>query len=355
MAKYKLARVDDIITAFQSIQRKQDKANRDLFRLSTTVSAINTKVANQVGVLRSQVYLFSKDMGWLGIWDMSAGSYIGFINISPSDSGKITVAVDTGSVFLLGDNGKKLFIIEPYLPGVKRSLSFESVASFAVSPDGQRVYVSHNNSPILTEVEASSGKTARNFTLPGTALHLTYVPGSVTIYFSVSGTRAVYSLQRLSGETAKVFDLPDDAVKITTFRVGKEPGLLVLSGRGENAAITRWDKATETSLTVRVADASEIVANPFAGRYYLASMQNVLFMSLDGTVLKTVNLGEAASQLTLTADGTHLIAVVGDGHDALLIDTISGVVSPGPKANYPPTQQAASLLLAQAQFGFTSN
>ncbi|NPV73034.1 MAG: hypothetical protein HPY89_04445, partial [Pelotomaculum sp.] len=79
--KYKLGRVDDIISAFNSISQKQDKANHKLSRLSTTVSSINTKVANQVEVLRSQVYLFSSDMGWLGIWDIASGSYKGFVNV----------------------------------------------------------------------------------------------------------------------------------------------------------------------------------------------------------------------------------------------------------------------------------
>jgi len=47
--------------------------------------------------------------------------------------------------------------------------------------------------------------------------------------------------------------------------------------------------------------------------------------------------------------------LVGAGKDALMVDTITGVVSTGPAALYPPTQQTAELLLAHAQFGFASN
>jgi hypothetical protein len=353
--KYKLGRVDDIISAFNSISQKQDKANYKLSRLSTTVSSINTKVANQVEALRSQVYLFSSDMGWLGIWDIASGSYRGFVNVGASSSGKMTVAGETGQVFLLAENGNKIFIIDPYLPGTTGAFQFDSVASFAVSPGGQRIFVSQNNSSILTEVDAYSGKTIRNFNLPGTGLHLTIFPEAHMIYFSVAGTKAVYSVQYLAGEVVKVFDLPDDAVKMAPFKFGNKFGLLVLSGSGDTAALTKWDKSSDTTSTVQLANAGEIVVNPFTGQNYVASLNSIVFRSLDGTVLKTVDLGDTASQLTLTADGVHLIAVVSPGKDALVVDTITGVVSTGPAALYPPTQQAAELLLAHAQFGFASN
>lgn len=360
--KVKLGRVDDIISAFDSInnsvgsiQRRQERTNRKLSGLSANVSSINTKVANQVEVLRTQVYLFSSNMGWLGIWDIAAGSYKGFINVCASDSGKITVSGETGNVFLLGENGNKIIIIDPYLPGISGTLQFNSVASFTVSPDGQRIFVSQNNSSVLNEVDTSSGKTTRNFTLPGTGLHLTFYPEAHLIYFSVAGTKAVYSIQRLSGEVVKVFDLPNDAVKMAPFEFGNKFGLLVLSGSGDSAAITRWYKSTGTTSTVQLANASEIVANPFTGQNYVVSLKSIAFRSLDGTVLKTVDLGDTASQLTLTPDGVHLIAVVSPGQNALIVDTITGVVSPGPEALYPPTQQTAQLLLAHAQFGFASN
>lgn len=353
--KYKLGRVDDIISAFNSISQKQDKANHKLSRLSTTVSSINTKVANQVEVLRSQVYLFSSDMGWLGIWDIASGSYKGFVNVGSSSSGKMTVAGETGQVFLLAENGNKIFIIDPYLPGVTGAFQFDAVASFAVSPGGQRIFVSQNNSSILTEVDAYSGKTIRNFNLPGTGLNLTMYPEAYIIYFSVAGTKAVYSIQYLAGEVAKVFDLPDDAVKMAPYKFGNKFGLLVLSGSGNTAAITKWDKSTDTTSTVQVANASEIVVNPFTGQNYVASLNSIVFRSLDGTVVKTVDLLDQAKQLTLSVDGVNLIAVVSAGKDALMVDTISGVVSTGPKALYPPTQKTAQLLLAHAQFGFASN
>lgn len=353
--KYKLGRVDDIVSAFNSIQRKQDRTNHKLSRLSTTFSAINTKVANQVEVIRTQVYLFSNNMGWLGIWDIAAGNYKSFINVGASDSGKMTVSRETGNVFLLGENGKKILIIDPYLPGVTGSFLFDSVASFTVSPDGQRIFVSQYNNSILTEVDANSGKTIRNFTLPGTGLHLTIYPEAHLIYFSVASTRAVYSVQRLSGEVVKVFDLPDDAVKMAPYKFTNKFGLLALSGSGDTAAVTKWDKSTDTTSTVQVANAGEIVANPFTGQHYMANLQSIVFRSLDGTILKTVELGDTARQLTLTADGGHLIAVVSAGKDALIVDTITGVVSTGPAALYPPTQQAAQLLLAHAQFGFASS
>jgi len=307
--KYKLGRVDDIISAFNSISQKQDKANYKLSRLSTTVSSINTKVANQVEVLRSQVYLFSSDVGWLGIWDIASGSYKGFVNVGASSFGKMTVAGETGQVFLLGENGNKIFIIDPYLPGVMEAFQFDSVASFAVSPSGQRIFVSQNNSSILTEVDAYSGKTIRNFNLSGTGLHLIMCPEAYMIYFSVAGTKAVYSVQYLAGEVAKVFDLPDDAVKMAPYKFGNKFGLLALSGSGETAAVTRWDKSTDTTSTVQLANASEIVVNPFTGQNYVASLNNIVFRSLDGTVVNTVDIGDAARQLTLTADGVHLIAV----------------------------------------------
>jgi hypothetical protein len=153
----------------------------------------------------------------------------------------------------------------------------------------------------------------------------------------------------------KVFDLPDDAVKMAPFKFGNKFGLLVLSGSGDTAALTKWDKSSDTTSTVQLANAGEIVVNPFTGQNYVASLNSIVFRSLDGTVLKTVDLGDTASQLTLTADGVHLIAVVSPGKDALVVDTITGVVSTGPAALYPPTQQAAELLLAHAQFGFASN
>lgn len=353
--KYKLGRVDDIVSAFDSIQRKQDRANYKLSRLSTTVSSINTKVANQVEVLRTQVYLFSSDMGWLGIWDIISGSYKGFINVGTSDLVKITISGETGHVFLLGENGNKILMIDPYLPGIAGSFQFDSVASFTVTPSGQRIFVSQSNSSILTEVDTSSGKTIRNFTLPGTGFHLTMYPEAHLIYFSVAGTKAVYSVQNLSGEVAKVFDLPEDALKMAPYKFGNKFGLLVLSGSGDTAAITKWDKSTDTTSSVQVANASEIVVNFFTGKNYVASLNNIVFRSLEGTILKTVGLADTARQLTLTADGVHLIAVVSAGKDALIVDTITGVVSTGPAALYPPTQQAAKLLLAHAQFGFASN
>lgn len=352
--KYKLAQVDDIISAFNSIQQQQDRANLNLSQLSTNVASINTKLANQIRILKTQVYLFSSDMGWLGIWDTSDG-YLNFINIGPSASGIMQIAGASGTVFLLAENGDKIFIIDPYLPGITGSLPFTSVASFTVSPGGKKIFVSQNNSPTLTEIDVSLGNTTRQFTLPGTGKHLIMYPEAYLIYFSVPDTKAVYSLQCLSGEVVKVFDLPNDAVKITPYKFGNQFGLLVLSGSDSTAAVTKWDRTTNTTTTVQLANTVDIVANPYTGLYYAASLQNILFVSLDGIVLKTVALGDTANQLTLTTDGTHLICIVSPGKDALMVDTISGVVYPGPGTIYPPTQQTATLILAQARFGFTSN
>ncbi|NLI13369.1 YncE family protein [Pelotomaculum propionicicum] len=352
--KYNLGKVDDILSAFNLIQEKQEKTNCKLSRLSSDVSSINTRINNQVEVLRSQVYVFSGNMGWLGIWDTTTGSYKGFINTGASSSGEITIARETGNVYLYNQDENKIFIIDPYLPGITGSLPFASVASFAVTPDGKRLFISQANSSILVEVDGDTGKTKRSFTLPGTALHLVEYPEAFLLYFSVAGTKAIYSVQRLSGEVIKVFDLPDDAVKITPFKFGNEFGLLVLTGSGNSASITKWDIITSTTSTVQVPDASEIVACPFSGKNYVVSTQNILIRTLDGTVIKTVVLEDTATQLTLTADGTHLVAVVGPGQDAKIIDTLTGVVSAGPSAIYPPTQQTAQLLLTQAQFGFVS-
>jgi len=353
--KYNLGRVDDIISTINSIKQKQDCIDFNLSALLTTVSAINTKLAKQVEVLRTQVYLFSADMGWLGIWDIAAGKYIGFVNAGVSNLGKITISRETGDVFLLGDAGSKIFVLDPYLLGIKGSFLFDTVASFAVTPDGKRIFVSQNSSSILTEIDASSGKIIRNYPLPGTGLNLTMYSEAGLIYFSVAGTKAVYSIQLLSGEATKVFDLPDDALKMASYKFGNNFGLLVLSGSADTAAITKWDKSTYTTSTVKVANASEIVVNPFTGQNYVASLNNIIFRSLDGTVLKTVDLGDTAKQLTLTSDGVQLIAVVTPGQNALIVDTITGMISPGPEAVYPPTQITAQLLLAHAQFGFVSN
>ena len=353
--KYKLAQVEDILAAFNSIQQKQENTNLNLSRLSTTVSSINTKVASQVDILKTQVYVFSSNMGWLGVWDLSAESYIGFINVGASDTAKLGIAGETGTVFLLGDNGNKIFVIDPYLPGITGSLPFDSIASFVVSPDGQKAFISQNNSSILTEVNVSTGKTVRQFTLPGTGLHLTMYQEDYLIYFSVADTKAVYSLQHLSGEVTKVFDLPNDAVKITPYKFGNQFGLLVLNGSGDNVAVTRWDKNTNTTNTVQLANTVDIVANPYTGQYYAASLQNVLFLNPDGTVLKTVALNDTVRQLTLTADGNNLITLVSSDQNALNVDTITGVSYNGPAAVYPLTQQTANLMAVQAQFGSSSN
>jgi len=352
--EYNLGRVEDIISAFTSIQQKQETTNEHLYRLSTTVSAINAKVVNRLEVLKSQIYVFSSSMGWLGVWDNNTGDYKGFVNVGTSSSAEITIAEKTGDVFLLAGDGHRIFKIDPYLPAIKGVLLFEAVASFTVSPGGKRIFVSQDNSNILLEIDVQSANIIRKLVLPGTGRHMVY-PKAYLIYFSVAGTKAVYSVQHLSGEVAKVFDLPDDAVKMAPYKFGNKFGLLVLSGNGDAAAITRWDNATNTTSTVQVPNASEIVVNPYTGQYYVASMQNVIFMSLDGTVLKTVDLGDTAGHLTLTADGNHLVAVVSAGNDSLIVDTITGVVSTGPRAIYPPTQQVAELLVSLAQFGFTSN
>ena len=99
-------------------------------------------------------------------------------------------------------------------------------------------------------------------------------------------------MQRLTGESLKVFDLPDDAVKISPFKFGSEFGLLVLTGSGSTVAITKWDIVTNTTSTIQVPDDSEMVAYLYTGR---------------------------------------------------------------PSATYPPTQQAAQLLLVQARFGYVSS
>lgn len=353
--EYNLGRVDDILTAFNTIQEKQEKANDELSSLSAIFSTLSIKSVNQVGDLRTQAYIFSSDMGWLGVWDVATGNYTGFIHIGPSATGEVSVDRKSGNIFLLGENGNKIFIIDPYLCGVTVSLPFQSVGSFAVSPGGKSVFISQNNSSILAEVDASTGKTLRNYTLPGTALHLVVYPEAYLVYFSIAGTRAVYSVQHLSGEVLKVFDLPDDAVRMAPYQFGNDFGLQVLSGSGSTAAVTKWDRTTNTTSTVQVADAVEIVVNPYTGSYYVASLQNVLFMSLDGAIIKTVALGDKASRLTLTADGVHLIAIVSPGNNALIVDTVTGVVSTGPTVVYPPTQQSAKLLLAQTQFGFVSS
>ncbi|WP_066632964.1 YncE family protein [Desulfolucanica intricata] len=352
--KYKLAQVDDIIIAFNSIQQKQDSTNANISRLSNVVSSINTKLANQINFLKTQVYLFSSDMGWLGIWDTTEG-YLGFVNVGVSTSAKIVTGRKTENIFLLGENGAKIFVIDPYLPGIIATLPFNSVASFTVSPDGQSLFVSENNSLTLTEVEVNSGRTLRKLTLPGTAHHLTMHPEAYRIYFSVPETKAVYNVQQLSGEVSKVFDLPNDAEKITHYKFGEQFGLLVLSGSGDTAKVTKWDKGTNTTSTVDIANAVDIVANPFTGYYYVASQQNILFLSPEGAVLQTVNLGDTAQQLTLTADGKLLTAIFSAGKDAVIVDTITGITYTGPGTVYPPTQQTATLLLAQAKLGFSSN
>lgn len=136
-----------------------------------------------------------------------------------------------------------------------------------------------------------------------------------------------------------MFDLPDDAVKMAPYKFGNKFGLVVLSGSGDTSAITRWDRDTNTTSTTQVAEASDIAVNPYTGQNYVASQQNVLFRSLDGAVLKTVSMGDAASQLTLTADGTRLVTVVTPGNDDLIVNTISGVVYTCPKAVYTPSRR----------------
>lgn len=353
--EYNMGRIKDIVNAFNLIQQKQDIINHNLKGMSTTLSAINEKATSRLEVLKTQVYVYSGSLGWLGIWDSNTKNYTGFVNTGTSVTGKMTVAAVTGDVFLLGDNENRVYVIDPYLPGIKGTLLLNAVASYAVSTTGKRIFISQHNSSILLEIDVTSGNIMRKFILPGTGQHLVFYPEAYLVYFSVAGTKAVYSVQHLSGEVVKVFDLPDDAVKIAHYMFGNQFGLLVLSGSGNEATITRWDKATNTTVTVQVADASELVVNPYTGQNYVISLENLLFRTLDGTLVRTVDLGDTASQLTLTADGNHLIAAVSAGNDALVIDTISGVFTTGPRAIYPPTQQPADILLVQAQFGFTSN
>lgn len=352
---YNFGRVDDIISALDSIKQKQDISNHELSRVSETILSINLKMKHQLEGLRNQIYIFSNDMGWLGIWDIAVKDYIGFINIGISNVAKITISKETGKILILAENGSKIFVINPYLPGITESFLFDSVASFTITPDGKRIFISQIDSSILSEIDVCSGKTIRNFTLPGTAIHLIFDSTTDLIYFSLMDTKAVYSVERQTGNIEKVFDLPEDAVKMAPFSFGKKFGLLVLNGSGDTAAITKWDRETDTTNTVQVANASEIVVNPYTGENFVVSLQNILFRSLDGMVLKTIDLGQTARQLTLTADGIQLFAVVDPGQDMLIVDTISGNVSDGPKAIYPPSQQAAELLQAYAQFGFASN
>jgi len=354
--KYNIGRIDDIISAFNSIQQKQEETNEHLSNLSATVAAINRKIAYRLEVLKTQVYVFSSNMGWLGIWDIAAGNYKSFVNVGISSLGEIRIAGKTGDVFLLGNNGNQIYYIDPYLPGIKGSLLFEAVASFAVSPNGKRLFVSQDNSSILLEIDVVSGNIKRKFILPGTARHLIFQSDTDLLYFSVVGTQAVYSVQYSSGKVVKVFDLPGDAGKMAPYKFGGKFGLMVLSGSGGTAAITKWDKSTNKTSTVQVANASEIVVNPFTGQNYVASLQNIIFRSGDGTVLKTIDLGDTARQLTLTMNGNYLIAVVSAGSDALVVDTITGMVSTGPQAFYSsPALQPAELFFAHAQFGFVSN
>lgn len=353
--EYNLGKVNDIISAFDSIKQNQETTNQHLDRLTETVLTINEKVVNRLDVLKSQIYLFSSNMGWLGIWDSETGDYKGFVNVGTSDTAKMTVAPETGDVFLLADNGNQIYAIDPYLPGIRDALLFDAVASFAVYPNGQRIFVSQENSTILMEINVNSGTIMRKFTLPGTAQNLVYHPEAYLVYFSVAGTNAVYSVQHLSGEVKKVFDLPEDAVKMAPYRFAGKFGLFVLSGSEDTATITKWDKSTDTTGTVQIPNASEIVANPFTGQNYIVALQDVIFRSPNGTVIKTVTLDDTARQLTLMSDGNHLVALTSPGNDALIVDTITGVVSSGPRAVYPPTQQAAELLMAHAQFGFTSH
>lgn len=362
--KVKLGRVDDIISAFNSIkssigsiQRQQERANYKLSRLSLTASSINTKIASQVTGLRYQIYVFSGNMGWLGIWDISTdsiqGNYIGFVNVGISDEAIIKVAIENGDVFLLGGNRTRLLRINPYLPGVTRTMLFDSVASFEVSPGGQRVYVTQYNSSIMLEVDAWAGRILRTFNLPGTGLHLTLSLHNQLIYFTIAGTKAVYSMQQSSGNVAKVFDMPGEVVKMAPYNLGSKSGLLVLNGSGETAAITRWEKSTGTTSAMQLPDASELVVNPFTGENYVVSLADIVIRSLEGSVLRTVNLDDTARQLTLSADGIHLVAVFSAGKDALVVDTITGEVSPGPKAAY--STQTATLLAAHAQSGYVSS
>jgi len=354
--KYNSGRIDDIISAFNTIQQNQEEANEYLRSLSETVSAINEKVVGRMEVLKTQVYVFSNNMGWLGIWDIAAGNYKSFVNTGISNSGEIRIAGKSGDVFLLGSNGNQIYYIDPYFPGVKGSLLFEAVTAFEVSPDGKRLFISQENSSILLEIDVVAGNIKRKFVLPGTGQHLIFQPETNLLYFSVAGTQAVYSIQYASGKVMKVFDLPGDAVKMAPYKFGGKFGLMVLSGSGDTAAITKWDKSTNKTSTVQVANASEMVVNPFTGQNYVVSLQNVIFRSWDGTVLKTVDLGDTARQLTLTVNGNYLIAVISAGSDALIVDTITGTVSTGPQAIYPsPALQPAELFFAHAQFGFVSN
>ena len=294
--------------------------------LPATVSGVtNASVGSSpmgVVVSATKIYVANSASRTVSVIDRTSGAITTINNVVSTPTG-IALSPDGTRAYVSGNNA--VSVINTATNAVVATITTNGGQSYAVavSPNGQRVYVTNTGTNRVSVINTATNAVIANVNVGNVPAGLSVSPDGARVYVANYGSN-----------TVTVINTATNAVVGSPISVGTNPFMVAFSKDGTRAYVSNWGSnnvsvINTTTSTPSVISSIAVGANPFG--LTVSPDGSLLYVANGNDTVSVINTRTNAVLNTLTVDSApennwHYVAVSPDGRQIYITDMADAAV-----------------------------